>query len=223
MIKNILVRNSIFILFFMISLVHTQQTPPCLKVENLFCQSSIEDIIAFQKLHPGKAYTILVVPSSSFFTTCSLFFTQRFESLCGFFTLNRLRMVAATLGVSAVWIIYFLCAYIIYRAFNLLKKINSWVTPCSDNDFDAYDQQLLYRNVTRYLSGSVDKSKAIQDLFDELESDEYSLATYLSLDALLRKHKMRALFPFSSISDHIAVLGAYKKICHVKKLLETGS
>ncbi len=219
MIKNIHV-PSFFLLLCMLQSIFP--AVPVIEVDNLFSQKNFEAVVAFHKLHGNKEYSIKVVPQSSFFSSYTSFCTEKYAAFTSCFNLSSLGKTVCAGALSLGWISYVFCAYIIYRAFNLLKKIDSWIGWICDDTLLIYDEEIIWQNVYR-CPQKIDL--LIFCAHEDLDEQQLILERYFIVDRLLRKYNLRNAFSRNDELNQQKIRKAYvalQRIQNIKKSLLRG-
>lgn len=213
MIKNIHVHS--FFLFFLVQ--HIIGTVPVIEINN-FSEKNIEALFNFHKLHADKEYHIKVIPQSSFISRYGSFFTKKYEIFTSYLTFASFGKIFCAGALSLGWISYILCAYIIYRIFKLLKKIDSWIGWICDDTLLIYDDELLWENMSYY-----HKRNTIFIFLNEIDLDEekFLLEKYFLVDRLLKKYRLRHIFPYHDKINQQKIRNAYITLQQMKKLKKT--
>lgn len=193
MIKNIPAHRLFF--FTLLFMQGHASDYPTITVTDLFSPETFEQLLVFNKTHSQHGYGIRVLPSPSLFVACKASLYKKYSSIASNFSAAGAGKAVAAVILSLGWVSYLLCAYVIYKAFKLLRTINSWVNWCIGDDLDAARTKDFHKKLQKRLSqtrGPGQEKKSLQALYEE----ERIVRCYLSIDTFLRARNLRTYFPF---------------------------
>lgn len=218
MTKSIRVHNALCALLFVSYLTSSQ--PPTITLPDLSA-CSLEKAQAFAQEQGGSPFRIEIVPQQSYLSLLSTYFSGKAAQFRTYFSLTSLAKKTAIAALSLGGVSYVLCAYIIYKAFDILHAPTSWVSWCSDQELLLASDEYLYRKLTGHISRTHKKKLPYTSLLTQLQEEEEIIKKYCSIDSVLRTYKLRHLLPYSTKKHHSEIQMASEKIKLTKILLRT--